>query len=68
MQVHVVHSDVTGNDWSALFSCAQQYVQQVQGTCPELHVTYAGIGASMYRRNHPSCSLDIGFSFSTLHW
>lgn len=68
MQVHVVHSDVMSNDWAALFSCAQQYVQKVQEQHPQLQVTYAGIGRSMYECNLPNCSIDVGFSFSTLHW
>jgi hypothetical protein len=68
LQVHVMHTDVTHNDWPALFTCAREYAHQAQRSCPELHVTYAGIGGSMFCRNHPSCSVDLGFSLAALHW
>lgn len=63
-----MHTDVGSNDWSELFESCERYAARAQAQCPELHVTYAGVGGSMYRRNHPSASVDIAFAFSTLHW
>eukprot|EP00878_Enallax_costatus_P036307 GHUV01040750.1.p1 GENE.GHUV01040750.1~~GHUV01040750.1.p1 ORF type:complete len:209 (+),score=36.95 GHUV01040750.1:73-699(+) len=68
LQVHVTHVDVPNNDWPALFSCTHQYEEQIHQAHPSVQVTSAAIGKSMYERNFPSGSLDLGFSFSTLHW
>jgi hypothetical protein len=67
LQLHVTHTDVTGNSWTELFLCAKKYQQQVHNDFPRLSVTYAGIGSSQYERNHPDGTLDLGFSFNALH-
>ncbi|KAF6261955.1 S-adenosyl-L-methionine-dependent methyltransferase [Scenedesmus sp. NREL 46B-D3] len=67
-EVHISHVDVPNNDFSSLFACTQQYSAAIQHACPLLHVTSSAVGGSMYARNFPRRSLNLGFSFSTLHW
>jgi hypothetical protein len=68
LQLHVSHTDVAGNSWTELFQCAKQYQQEVHDNFPQLSVTFSGIGSSQYVRNHPSNTLDVGFSFNAMHW
>lgn len=68
LQVHVTHTDVKGNSWQELFACAQQYQNKVHANLDDIQITYAGIGSSQYVRNLPNSTLDLGFSFNSVHW
>lgn len=63
-----MHEDVPSNNWQEVLACAELYRQEIANQCSHINASTMTVGRSFYERNFPSRILDLGYSFTALHW